>query len=500
MTDIGLLSQLGIHGWDRVEPAILAGVLLGEPILLVSEPGSGKTYLGSVLAQALGLKYGYYDTAKANFEDVLGFPNPEAFAAGRADFIHNEITVWDKEIIMVDEVSRASRDTSNKWLEILGSRKLMGKPLPVRVLLGAMNPIEHHGTHALDEAFADRFVLFVRLPSFAEMDDETRERILLGRTGLDAPSLGWWRDGEDTDKDYVIADDAWHVSAKALRTVLKDAAERYEHLTLVLGGPVGRYADMFSLALHQSDIAVEPRRLKMLKRALLATLAVRHCQMGIAEGELMSEEDIISTAEMVAAMSMPHPYTGSDGVSAEALKVAHMQAAAALKGNRSELLLFSARSHAERITMLLEGEFTAEVAAKVCADFREDSSMEADMTALALAPLLLCDGAARLPVSCLDLLTSRYQGVHLAQQAIMSFEAGPEVLDEMAAFDDAAELMKQADVHPRTRLAIGWALGHHDRVSEIEGLYNQATSSLEDAMKHFEPLAVKWDVATSVGA
>ena len=71
-----LLKPLGIHGWDRVEPLVLAGVLLGEPILLVSEPGAAKTFLGQALAKALStpqrpLDFGYYDVAKANFEDIL---------------------------------------------------------------------------------------------------------------------------------------------------------------------------------------------------------------------------------------------------------------------------------------------------------------------------------------------------------------------------------------------------------------------------------------------
>src|ERR1022692_3923520 len=134
----GILDGLGIYGWHKIEPQIIASVMLGDPFALISEPGTGKTYLGQILGEALGLKFGYYDTSKAEFSDVIGFPSPEAYKAGKIEPIPTELTLEDKEVIVVDELSRINRSMSNAWLEVLGSRMIMGRPLPLRVIMGAM--------------------------------------------------------------------------------------------------------------------------------------------------------------------------------------------------------------------------------------------------------------------------------------------------------------------------------------------------------------------------
>lgn len=489
-----LLAGLGIHGWDSVESAILAGLLLGEPFLLVSEPGSGKTFLGSVIASALGMSYGYYDVAKANFEDVLGFPNPAAFAEGRAEFVHNQLTIWDKQVVMVDEVSRAARDTSNKWLEVLGSRRLMGRQLPIRVLIGAMNPIEHQGTHALDEAFADRFLFFLRLPEFAGMDEQTRHRILEGRTGLDAPSVGFWAGREEAEQthDYVISTPDFQRAAQALRESLRRSALLYRELE---AGPLARqaadYVDLFARALRLLEVPLEPRRLKMIKRALLATWAAETARSGLEE---LSVESRVRCAALVAACCLPHPHTGQASLTPEQLQVAHGEASSALKGNPAELLLFQANEPAQKFALLLGGEYEPSVVAKVCADFAADPSPRADMAALALAPLLTHQRASQvMGAQQLDQLAGRYHQVKLSAQARPLLS--PRLSQQLAQVRELNSLAERVS-NDYQRLALAWAHAFaEENLGEIPTLYQQALAELIRASSYLRPLAEEWGLS-----
>lgn len=492
-----LFAALGIHGWERVEPVILAGVLLGEPTLLIGEPGSAKTYLGQVLAQSLSekpLPYGYYDLSRANFEDVIGFPNPEAFHKGRSEFIHNQLTIWDKQIVMVDEVSRAQRETANKWLEILGVRSLMGQQLPVKVILGGMNPPEHTGASPLPEAFADRFTLFVRLPAFSQMEKDVRRQVLATKTGLDAPSVGFWA-GQGNSPSIVLASDSFHEASGKLRSVLAAASGHYLRLeSSKWAERTESYADIFGRALLEAEIHLEARRLKMIRRALLATMAIRLAQ---TEQEDLSEEEALACAAAVSRCCLPHSSTGQTELSEDQLEAAHGQAGAALRGNTSELELFQAQSQAEKLALLLEGDFSPTVQEKVCADFLADESLEADMTAWVCGQLLLQDQAVRLPAHCLDRLARRFQACEERLSKTSSAYVEPDLncSEQLRDYARAQQLVEKADQRVDTRVACAWALaasqGEPKRVLES---YPQALQALTEAMQTLQPLAVRWDI------
>ena len=484
-----LLAPLGIHGWERIEPVIFAGILLGEPTLLVGEPGSAKTYLGRVLAKALGdMQYGYYDLARANFEDVIGFPNPEAFHAGRSEFIHNQTTIWDKQIIMVDEVSRAQRETANKWLEILGTRTLMGQKLAMKVVLGGMNPPEHTGAQPLPEAFADRFCLFVRLPEFSKMEQATREKILATENPLDAPSVAYW--GQETPASEAEKEQK---AAQNLRETLALAAERYRSLQEgQWATKAERYSDLFGRALLEAGILLEARRLKMIKRALLATMAVRAAQ---SPGQPLDQEEILACAAAVSRCCLPNHFTGQDEVSEEQVQAAHAQAAAALKGDRSELELFQAHSQAEKIALLLRGDYSPTVQEKVCADFLADQSLEADMAAWVCGQLILQDQAGRLPAHCLDRLAKRFQLCedNLSSTSKAYVEPDMSCAEQLEAYAQAQQLVEDADERVDTRVACAWALSQSEgKPQRVIENYPKALSALNQAMETLRPLAIEW--------
>ena len=52
----GYLRQLGVYGYDPVEPVIIAALVSGDPLLLVGKAGTGKTFLLNSLSEALRLE------------------------------------------------------------------------------------------------------------------------------------------------------------------------------------------------------------------------------------------------------------------------------------------------------------------------------------------------------------------------------------------------------------------------------------------------------------
>jgi MoxR-like ATPase len=476
-----ILQPLGIHGWESVETPLFACILLGEPVCLVSEPGAGKTYFGEVLARALGdgVRYGYYDTSKSNFEDFIGFPNPESFKQGRAEFIENELTIWDKQVIMLDEVSRAARDTSNKWLEILGSRMLMGRPLPLVAVLGAMNPVTHHGTHLLDQAFADRFVAFLPLPAYSQMSPEARRSILDGATGLDAPALDFWQTGEIERKSYVIDSESFQQASQNIRHLLSRGAKRYQELLAQDSGKdIRTYADGLGLQLARADYPIEARRLKMLSRLLLAAEA----WVSTVKGTQDQSFDRAQLAREMLPFAFPHPYTGQDLPSAT-LRAAHIAASSALMGNQRESELLAHQSHAKRMLALLSDEWSPHLRDRIVYDLYEDKSDEASMVAACLSSLS-CTPKAKdaLPASLWDRILQRA----LAPLPVEDFHI------QIAKVDaDGFNRIRQAAREPaneRARFLWGYAAGSEDAGTKLEEL----EIILEDTLQTLRPLADSW--------
>lgn len=170
------LESLGILGWGKSRSqVILVALITGNPILIMGSHGTAKTYLVKKIAHWLGLKPGIYDASKSAFEDLIGFIKPSSLNEGRLDYVQTELSLWDKEFIFIDELSRATPQLANKWLEILRNRTLMGKDLPqVSYVWAASNPTSDNyaGTNFLDDALLDRFLFLIDVPEISTIEDE----------------------------------------------------------------------------------------------------------------------------------------------------------------------------------------------------------------------------------------------------------------------------------------------------------------------------------------
>ena len=56
-----LTRPLGLLGWERLEPVLLAALTTREPLLLIGRHGTAKSFLLERLVQALGLVYRFYN-------------------------------------------------------------------------------------------------------------------------------------------------------------------------------------------------------------------------------------------------------------------------------------------------------------------------------------------------------------------------------------------------------------------------------------------------------
>ena len=85
-----LFDELGIYGWDSVEPLVLAAIVADLPVLLIGDTGTNKTEGAKTIAQAVlgaGNAFRHYEVPTLNFDDLVGFLNPKGLAKGLLKFV-----------------------------------------------------------------------------------------------------------------------------------------------------------------------------------------------------------------------------------------------------------------------------------------------------------------------------------------------------------------------------------------------------------------------------
>ena len=297
-----ILKQLGIYGWpERDENLLLASLLTGDPLLLVGGHGCAKTHAAGKLATALGRKFLAYDASKAMFEDVLGYPNVEKLKHGIVEYVSSPVTIWDKELVLIDELNRAVPELQSKWLEIIRSRKIMGFPTGVKWVWAAMNPMSYSATNALDAALVGRFATFLHPPDVLSMEEGDRIRVALHINGDDAPALSEWTG--NVSVCTVAGSDVGLVGEK-MRELLTVAGGRFLNLRAqmpTLAEFLAKYADLL-MRESRGEISLDGRRLGFIHRNLLANRAV---ELAKAEVFHSSLPDFVQSSRHVVQSSIP---------------------------------------------------------------------------------------------------------------------------------------------------------------------------------------------------
>ena len=179
-----LVRSLNLYGLDHLDPVILAALADERPLLLIGPHGTAKSELLNRLAGALGLEHRHYNASLIAFDDLLGYPVPNAERNGLT-YLRTAGDLWEAESVFLDEISRCRPETQNKLFAIVHEKRVQGLPLAkLRYRWAAMNPPAspdlddgdeiYEGSLPLDPALADRFPWVLPLPALAELARKDR--------------------------------------------------------------------------------------------------------------------------------------------------------------------------------------------------------------------------------------------------------------------------------------------------------------------------------------
>lgn len=129
----------------------------GRPVLLVGEHGVGKTSVLRSISSNFNMKMHELNAATLDpFVHIVGIP---VTSEGKVEMNPPE-ELQDAEILFIDELNRADRQTRNALFEIICDHSVNGKKLPnLKLVVAAMNPPDStYHVDELDKAMDDRFL------------------------------------------------------------------------------------------------------------------------------------------------------------------------------------------------------------------------------------------------------------------------------------------------------------------------------------------------------
>jgi len=154
-----------LHGKEKAIELTLICLFSKGHLLIEDLPGLGKTTLAIGMAKTLGLDYGRVQaTSDLLPSDIIGV---SIYNKNTNEFEFKPGPIFNN-IILVDEINRATPKTQSALLEAMGEKQVTvdGKtyklPQPFFVI-ATQNPVEQYGTFPLPESQLDRFLMKISI-------------------------------------------------------------------------------------------------------------------------------------------------------------------------------------------------------------------------------------------------------------------------------------------------------------------------------------------------
>ena len=286
-----ITEPLGLYGWTKAEPVILAALLSEEPLLLVGPHGCAKSFVLERLAESLGMAFRLYNASLINYDDLVGVPLPDA-SRTKLEYLASPESIWDAQVVFIDEISRTRPELQNKLFPIIYDRRVQGRPLKRLVYRwAAMNPppteeeLEsddalYLGSEPLDAALADRFPFIVPVPDWDALSEDDRRRVLT---------------------DQFAGRHEFPVDISAL---VAEAKARYAAIVPELSRSLAPFVSILADKLRFARFDVSTRRATMMLRAIIAVHAAREVLARHA-GEGEAPPDLYASALMAVLDALP---------------------------------------------------------------------------------------------------------------------------------------------------------------------------------------------------
>ncbi|HHW12912.1 MAG TPA: MoxR family ATPase [Firmicutes bacterium] len=300
-----IIDNIGrvLVGKKQAAELCLVALGCGGHLLLEDVPGVGKTMLARSLACSLGLSFNRIQcTPDLLPSDITGV---SVFSPQAGTFTFRPGPVM-ANIVLVDEVNRATPRTQSGLLEVMAERQVtvdgQTYPLPEPFMVVATeNPIEFEGTFPLPEAQLDRFLMRISL-GYPAPDEEAA---ILSRLEKEHPikTLQPVVSPEEVNRFLQAARDVF--VEESLRDYIVELVGRTRHHpALAVGasprGSIALFQAARVLAVLRGRNYVLPEDIKYLAPFVLA-----HRLILTAEAQARGEKGFQIMQEIISATPVP---------------------------------------------------------------------------------------------------------------------------------------------------------------------------------------------------
>lgn len=154
-----------ICGKAKTVDTLIMALLAGGHVLLEDVPGLGKTLLAKVIARSINAQFRRIQCTPDMLPSDITGVSIFNYEDKKFKFIPGPIFT---NVLLVDEINRASPRTQSCMLEAMGERQVTieGNTYKLQMpffTIATQNPVEYHGTFELPEAQLDRFMVVLNL-------------------------------------------------------------------------------------------------------------------------------------------------------------------------------------------------------------------------------------------------------------------------------------------------------------------------------------------------